>query len=295
MDPTEDLPKDLKATVPDAKLLPNSHFDKFTTVDPVPLEVEPILSRLALALEEASRKRVEDSGHDMVLRGVRSVLLKQWALVHAYISRDLHAFQSNLENDLPDFQLLPTLLKDLFLHRQRCVDYKKVILKTPGITTEESEHFKRIFDELLNTIERQVTLLTTLVSIKETQQGIDDSHAVGRLTRIATIYLPFSTVATVLAMPDNFAPGASKFWVYWVASLILAALVIILLAFSEWVKDHIPNEKNKFFRLRRKKNTEKKEGSDEMAQGDDGHAENKSLRFRWGRKKRPTTDEDVAP
>ena len=295
MDPIEDLPKDLKATLSDATLLPNGHFDKFTTVDPVPLAVIPTLSRMALALNEASRKRVEESRHDKVLRGVRSLLLKQWALVHAYVSRDLHEFQSKLQNDLPDFQLLPTLLKDLFLHRQRCIDYKKVILKTRGITTEESEHFKRIFDELLNTIERQVNLLTTLVSIRETQQGIDDTHAVGRLTRIATIYLPFSTVATVLAMPDNFAPGASKFWVYWVASLILAALVIILLPFYEWVKDYIPNEKRKFLRLRRKQKSEKMEGNDEMDQNDDGHAENKSLRFRWGRKKRPASDADVAP
>lgn len=144
-----------------------------------------------------------------------------------------------VEQDIPDFKLLQRLLKDLFYHRQHCIEYTEMIEQTSGLPDEDLKHLISIFQELLDTIEKQVHLLTTLVSLGETQQSIEESQGVGRLTRIATIYLPFTTVATVLAMPEKFAPGASHFWVYWVASTILAALVIVLLPFYEWIRPRI--------------------------------------------------------
>ncbi len=154
------------------------------------------------------------------------------------VSRDVHLIQRKLEI-IPNFNVAEKLLEDLFRHRQNCSRYEKQL----GDTAEEfrqslskAENLPVIddlaslqegFRQLSHGTERNIKLLTDLTAIKEAQQSLDENHGIARLTHIATIYLPFSTVAAILAMPDSFAPGASGFWIYWLASMILAALVII--------------------------------------------------------------------
>ncbi|KAI0600677.1 hypothetical protein F4775DRAFT_590233 [Biscogniauxia sp. FL1348] len=84
------------------------------------------------------------------------MISKQWQLVHGYISPDFHRIETK-QHDNPDFAVAERMLKDLFYHRQSCVQ----------------------------------------------------------------------------AMSDQFAPGASRFWVYWAASvMVLAALGGILVLVS---------------------------------------------------------------
>ena len=171
--------------------------------------------------------------------------LRDYLLVHGYISRDVHAIQELTEQNLPDFNTLQKQLKDLYNHRHMCLECIDLVNENragcPGTFDEEMkkefDHTTKMFEKATDVIDKQVSLLTTLASLKETQLSIEESHSVGRLTRIATIYLPFSTVATVLAMPGSFAPGAGGFWIYWVSSIILAALVIIALPVYEIAKE----------------------------------------------------------
>lgn len=153
------------------------------------------------------------------------------------MSRDVHLIQRKLEI-IPSFDVAEKLLEDMFRHRQNCARYEKQLHDTMEEFKQSlgREDLPVIYDlvsiqdgfrQLSRTTERNINLLTDLTAIKEAQQGLDENHGITRLTHIATIYLPFSTVAAVLAMPDNFAPGANRFWVYWVASMILAAFVIM--------------------------------------------------------------------
>ncbi|KAI5917644.1 hypothetical protein F4810DRAFT_695519 [Camillea tinctor] len=171
--------------------------------------------------------------------GIGAMITKQWQLVHGYMARDFHRIETKL-HDIPDFTVAERMLKDLFRHRQNCVQYSKLLKETH----EEFQEWKfdssnpimadinsisSSLEQLSCKIDRNVNLLTDLTAIKEAQQGLQENHGVTQLTQIATIYLPFSTVAAVLAMPNQFAPGASQFWVYWAASVVLAALVILVL------------------------------------------------------------------
>ncbi|EMR61618.1 putative cysteine protease domain-containing protein [Eutypa lata UCREL1] len=168
------------------------------------------------------------------------MISKQWQLVHGYsiiVSRDVHLIQRKLEI-IPNFDVAEKLLEDLFRHRQNCARYEKQLHDTmeefkQSLGREDLpviydlEAIREGFHQLSRATERNINLLTDLTAIKEAQQGLDENHGITKLTHIATIYLPFSTVAAVLAMPDSFAPGANRFWVYWVASMILAAFVIM--------------------------------------------------------------------
>ncbi|KAF1953557.1 hypothetical protein CC80DRAFT_141321 [Byssothecium circinans] len=306
VDPVERLPNALTLARPDATLSPNIYLDlsayNYTTHwrargHPTAQSFsDRIISEIWWKLPEFKQEAFRED----TLKAVRSVLLNQWTLVHGYISRDLHSIQNKLEGVIPDFKLLQTLLKDLFLHRQHCIEYTRMIEKTPGVSEQDLEHFQKVFKETLDTIERQVNLLTTLVSINETQQSIEESHGVGRLTRIATIYLPFSTVATVLAMPGSFAPGASMFWVYWVASTVLAILIIALLPFYEWAKSFVTDKRWGISGRYRKRRSQGKEGGPnnmarekkkEQARGGDGFLR----RVRLRKKQKSSADIEAEP
>lgn len=69
-----------------------------------------------------------------------------------------------------------------------------------------------------------------------------ENHAVARITLVAMIFLPFSTVAAILGMPGNFAPGSDYFWVFWAVVLPLTALIIGSFALYDGFRRYMLNE-----------------------------------------------------
>lgn len=210
-----------------------------------------------LMLEKSKETDARSSGElNLPIRArarsaVRRLISDQWRLTQGYVARDMDLIQQKTEDDFPDFQVARKLLKDLFFHRQKCQQYSGQIKETidelkkwdtdrvdcdqDTPVSRDLEFARRGFVDMSVKTEAQLHLLTALTSVREAQQGLEESHGVTRLTRIATIYLPFSTMAAVLAMPDKYAPGKDMFWVYWVASTILAVLVITALVNYERV------------------------------------------------------------
>lgn len=166
---------------------------------------------------------------------IARLVYDQWRLTLGYMNRDVALIQERAEQRIPDFHVSERLLSDLFFHRQKCDEYGAHIMsaieefrssdRTVQDRWEDLETLGRGFKDLSARAEAQIYLLTSLTSIKEAQQGLEESHGVSRLSQIATIYLPFSTVAAVLAMPDQYGPGEGMFWTYWVASVVLLVVV----------------------------------------------------------------------
>jgi Mg2+ and Co2+ transporter CorA len=75
-------------------------------------------------------------------------------------------------------------------------------------------------------IEKNINLLTALVAIGEGKQALDENHGVARLNLLATVFLPFSTVAAILGMQGNYAPGAEIFWLFWAVSIPLTGFIV---------------------------------------------------------------------
>lgn len=67
---------------------------------------------------------------------------------------------------------------------------------------------------------------------KETpsSQGSDDNQrALDRVTYLGGILLPFSLVSGVLSMNEGFEPGQPLFWVFWVATIPLTLLTVLVI------------------------------------------------------------------
>lgn len=82
-------------------------------------------------------------------------------------------------------------------------------------------------------IEENITLLTALVGIGEGKQAVAKNRSVGILTLIATIFLPFGTVAAILGLQGEFAPGMGLFWVYWAAAVPITCSILGFSFFGE--------------------------------------------------------------
>lgn len=68
-----------------------------------------------------------------------------------------------------------------------------------------------------------------LTSKDATEELDPDTRFINRLTYLGGIFLPFSLLAGVFSMADDFLPGKPKFWVFWVAGIVLLVLVIGLI------------------------------------------------------------------
>jgi Mg2+ and Co2+ transporter CorA len=92
--------------------------------------------------------------------------------------------------------------------------------------------FKYLQDKVLGTagrIEKNINLLTALVSIGEGKQALDENHGIARLT-LVTVFLPFSTAAKIFSIQGGYGPGQSTFWLYWAIAIPLTVFVLPLSA-----------------------------------------------------------------
>ncbi|KAH9204513.1 hypothetical protein DL95DRAFT_398420 [Leptodontidium sp. 2 PMI_412] len=96
---------------------------------------------------------------------------------------------------------------------------------------ELEEDFKSVLDKMgisISRIDKDISVLTALVAISGGRQALQENRGVSFLVLLATIFLPSSTVATVLGIQTEYGPGAEHFWLLWALALPLTVLVIVM-------------------------------------------------------------------
>lgn len=201
-----------------------------------------------------------------MLSDVYRLVASSWMVVVEYLNREFSTIEHVLEKQEAGIRDLESHLKSLYVYRRRCLMYYKLISEakeqcqkrgkqswhkhsTSDVAIENASDLRGDFaflqlkmqDTGLRT-EKNINLLMGLVAIGENKQGIVENHAVARITLFAMIFLPFSTVATILGMPGNFAPGSDCFWVFWAIVLPLTALIIGSFALYDGFRRHMLNK-----------------------------------------------------
>ncbi len=190
-----------------------------------------------------------------ILGDVYRLVASEWVVLDEYINRELATIEYSLEREGPGFLELETYLKDLYIYRRRSLRYYELISEAKvhcnergqrswlcdansDVAADHSQGLKDDFSYLqtktqgtAQRIEKDISLLTALVAIGEGEQALDENHGVARLSLLATVFLPFSTIATVLSMQGNYAPGAIQFWVLWATALPLSTVILLLFYF----------------------------------------------------------------
>ncbi|ROW17044.1 hypothetical protein VPNG_01017 [Cytospora leucostoma] len=107
--------------------------------------------------------------------------------------------------------------------------------RTPGrmTTIDSSEDLSLPFGHspVVRRTEIARSLAAASSDIGKPSPGIadEDQRSIDRVTYLGGILLPFTVVAGVLSMNDIFEPGGRLFWVFWVASIPLAAFTVLLI------------------------------------------------------------------
>jgi hypothetical protein len=107
---------------------------------------------------------------------------------------------------------------------------------------EDFAYLQTKMQDTVQRTEKNISLLMALVAIGEGKQGLHKNHAIARITLVATVFLPFSTVAAVLGMQGSFAPGADGFWIFWVVAIPLTAFIIGFFALYDGFGQQILNK-----------------------------------------------------
>jgi Mg2+ and Co2+ transporter CorA len=178
-------------------------------------------------------------------------------MANEYITRELANIELQLEETESTFQELELRLKELYIIRRRCNKYRELVTEAvlqckqrgkalwpssrpapdgnaDAITFAESHaqelegDLQYVLDHIavnISRVEKNIKLLTALVTISEGRQGLQESRGIALLTLVAATFLPTETVATILGLQTRYSPGASKFWVLWAVALPLTVLV----------------------------------------------------------------------
>jgi Mg2+ and Co2+ transporter CorA len=86
-----------------------------------------------------------------------------------------------------------------------------------SIQTEVTEHGERL--------EAMVPLVTSAASLIESRRSLSETANVTRLTILAIVFIPLSYGASIFSMSEDFGPGGSLFWVYFVTAVPLAIFI----------------------------------------------------------------------
>ena len=108
--------------------------------------------------------------------------------------------------------------------------------QSPRAIMDAQKDFKVIALRLRPLRERANNLSTVandIASMRAAFQAIEDSASGLSLSILATIIFPFTLVASMLSMPDPFKPGGSQFWIFFVVSIPLTAVIILFLVVNQ--------------------------------------------------------------
>jgi len=191
------------------------------------------------------------------------IIASEWLVVNEYVKRELTNIERHLEKkDLKEstFQELEQHLKELYRIRRRCSKDHDLVVEAASQcekrgqylwprskgtsdgnsdafkfaeqhTQDLEDDFKYVLSNMSTTIsriEKDISLLMALVAISEGRQSLQENRGISFLTLVATIFLPCETVASVLGIQTQYAPGARYFWMLWAVALPLTVLVITI-------------------------------------------------------------------
>jgi len=208
--------------------------------------------------------------------------------VNEYVKRELTNIERrHLEKKNPKestFQELEQHLKELYRIRRRCNKDHDLVIEAasqckkrgqclwprskrtsngnPGAFKFAEQHAQKLEGDFtyilsnmritISRIEKDISLLMALVAINEGRQSLQENRGISFLTLVATVFLPCQTVASVLGIQTQYAPGARYFWMLWVVALPLTGLVITIFFLYPTVSSRLNQLRSRYILVKKK-------------------------------------------
>jgi Mg2+ and Co2+ transporter CorA len=200
-----------------------------------------------------------------ILQYLCRLVISEWAVTLTYIQREINTIEWKLENGVEtSLETFNTFLQQLDTQRRRIIKYETLIQEqkcfweiqkggntifshlpsretaTTAIATSVVKDYAEIHKlsgHNIARINQSIDIITARMAVQGARFAIKQNESLQLLAVVATIFLPFNAVASVLAMPEGFAPGKESFWVFWaVAAGLLVVILTLYLARKTWIK-----------------------------------------------------------
>lgn len=197
----------------------------------------------------------------VIIHDLYRIMGSEWVAVNTYVERELGTIDFRLEKEHPvKTEVLEEFLYKLFFLRRRVALYEKLVKEQlhsckmkgrekwrlpstadinqkggSGFIDEVSSalesdfgHLYELFCRNSERITQMSSVLMALISVRESQATIAQSQSLGLLTVVATVFLPFNTVATVMNIGGELSPTGAKSWIFWVSSSIICICLLVV-------------------------------------------------------------------
>ncbi|KAK3313222.1 hypothetical protein B0H66DRAFT_388452 [Apodospora peruviana] len=202
------------------------------------------------------------------LQGVYRIMAAEWMVIHTYCLRDINTIewrmQAGRKDAITTVEEAETVNLALFWMRQRLNRYRSLAREHMELYSSRAQtswnpgsgQLDQLSEELMANYQQVVALLDddfnrvqqiisygvslahiqqSKLGVKEAEQSTEQNRMVLVLTIMATVLLPISTIATVLSMDGEWAPGGAKFGLFWGVSLAVSSAVVVCMAtFMFW-------------------------------------------------------------
>jgi hypothetical protein len=79
--------------------------------------------------------------------------------------------------------------------------------------------------DLIRALSDTTRFVTSLIQLFDMRQSVKEAINVRQVTYIALVFVPLSWAASIFSMTEQYSPGGSQFWMYWIVAIPLLVLV----------------------------------------------------------------------
>lgn len=188
----------------------------------------------------------------MIAQGINRIVASEWIATNLYIERDLNSMEWRLERNRVQIHVMENFLVKLFTLRRRIGKYAQLVdeqmrlfredhmpeawtahLPVPAkgwllAVQKDSAQVRDLVGKNAERISKTVDLITSIISVRESQESVDQNGSLKFLTIIATSVLPINAVAAIMALDGDYGPRGGKFWVFFVVSVSLTIFIWVI-------------------------------------------------------------------
>ena len=183
----------------------------------------------------------------LVLQCALRLVASEWIAASGYIERDTNSIDWKLENEAPGIDGLKEFLNQLRVGRRRVRKYQELIAgqlellrgrgmlpaawrpeSAPVILADMRTDFaqaRTAMEKNSQRIAETWQLITSVMEVRRGEQSIQQNVLLGFLAVVATLGVPFNTVAGILGMQTTYGPGQVNFGKFWSISGVVISVV----------------------------------------------------------------------
>jgi hypothetical protein len=145
---------------------------------------------------------------------------------------DLHRWRRRSQQSLHKMQMTRRFVEHWRVKEQTPVQGRKSSsdeLSSWDLLVMDLRYLEEQIEQRARYLEALGPIMTSLVQLIDSHKSIAQAEDIRRLTYIAIAFIPLTYITGIFSMSEPYGPGRKYFWVYWVAAVPTAAIIMGLL------------------------------------------------------------------